>query len=376
MKPYYRQTAAFIDLDALAYNIKSLYNYHQNTLIAIIKANAYGHGDVMVAKALEEYGVHFFGVATLDEALNLRLKGITSEILVLGYVAYEDLAIVLENNLTLSALSYEWIKQMPTTKGLKVHMKVNTGLNRYGIDPSLINEALALCDTKGCEVEGLFTHFISSDEKESPLTPKQYQLFVQTLENTHRTFKWIHTSNSGAVANFPTPHCNAVRIGLSLYGYSDYDVDLKPVMRLVTHLHDVKKVEAGSTIGYNATYITKSEECIGTLSIGYADGFNRFFQGAHCYVEGSFCEFVGRISMDLSVIKLDKEYPIGTEVELLGPHLDIHKLAEHVGTIPYEFLVQLNDRIPRVYLKNKEEIAVLNPRLPSPEIIILKNNEA
>ncbi len=372
IKPYYRQTVAYIDLDALAHNIKTLYNYHQNTLIAIIKANAYGHGDVMYAKELESLGVHFFGVATLDEALNLRLKGITSKILVLGYVAYEDLDVVVQNKLTLSALSFQWIKGLPKTKGLKCHLKVNTGLNRYGIFPKDVQMALNLCDEKNVEVEGLFTHFISSDEKESPLTPKQYQLFVDTLESLDRSFKWIHTSNSGAVANFPTPHCNAVRIGLSLYGYSDYDVDLKPVMRLVTQLHDVKQVEKGQQIGYNATYTTTDDEWIGTLSIGYADGFSRFFQGAKCYVEGEYCEFVGRISMDLSVIKLDKDYPIGTEVELLGPHLDIHKLAEHVGTIPYEFLVQLNDRIPRVYLKNNEVVAILNARYPSPEIIIKK----
>ena len=372
IKPYYRQTSANIDLDALAYNIKSLYNYHQNTLIAIIKANAYGHGDVMIAKELESLGVHFFGVATLDEALNLRLKGITSEILVLGYVAYEDLDIVLENKLTLSVLSFQWIKDLPETNGLKCHLKVNTGLNRYGISPNDVQAALNICDEKKILVEGLFTHFISSDEKDSPLTPKQYNLFVETLESLDRSFKWVHTSNSGAVANFPTPHCNAVRIGLSLYGYSDYDIDLKPVMRLITHLHDVKKVEKGQHIGYNATYTTSADEWIGTLSIGYAAGFSRFFQGASCYVEGNYCEYVGRISMDLSVIRLDKEYPIGTEVELLGPHNDIHKLAQHVGTIPYEFLVQLNDRIPRVYLKNNEVIAVLNARYPSPELKVVK----
>lgn len=372
MKPYYRQTTANIDLNALAYNIKSLYNYHQNTLIAIIKANAYGHGDVMIAKELENIGVHFFGVATLDEALNLREKGITSKILVLGYVSYEDIDLCIKNDLTLSILSYEWIKDLPESKGLTCHMKVNTGLNRYGISPSDVQDALNLCDQKKCNVEGLFTHFISSDEKDSPLTPQQYELFVKTLEGLDRSFKWVHASNSGGVANFPTPHCNAVRIGLSLYGYSDYNVDLKPVMRLVTHLHDVKLVKAGENIGYNATYTTNKDEWIGTLSIGYADGFSRFFQGAKAYVDGTYAEFVGRISMDLSVIKLEKKFPIGTEVELLGPNLDIHKLAEHCGTIPYELLVQLNDRIPRVYLRNNEVVGILNARYPSPEIKIPK----
>lgn len=372
MKPYYRQTVAYIDLDALSYNIKSLYNYHQSTLIAIIKANAYGHGDIMVARHLESQGIRFFGVATLDEAINLRQKGISSDILVLGYVAYEDLEYVSENNLTLAALSYTWLKDLPHTNGLKLHLKVNTGLNRYGIAPELIQDALNLCDQKGCIIEGLFTHFIASDEKDSPLTKQQYDLFVHILENVNRSFKWIHASNSGAVANFPTPHCNAVRIGLSLYGYSDYEVSLKPVMRLVTQLHEVKKVIKGEKIGYNATYTTDQDEWIGTLSIGYADGFSRFFQGAHCYVEGSYCEYVGRISMDLSVIKLDREYAIGTEVELLGPHLDIHKLAKHVGTIPYEFLVQLNDRIPRIYLINQKEVAILNARFPSPELVQIK----
>ena len=363
MKNYYRKSLAHIDLDALSFNVKALQDIHQSTLIGVVKANAYGHGDVMISKHLESLGINFLAVASLDEAIHLRRNNIQSEILVLGYVNHEDIQDAIEHNITLSLLSLTWLKSSPSLKDLKLHIKINTGLNRFGIHPKDVKEALSLCIEKQARTEGIFTHFASSDEPNSPQTDQQYTLFESIVNSLNYNFKWIHASNSGAAVNFKTPICNAVRIGLSLYGYSDYPIELKPLMRLSTQIHEIKLVKKGEAIGYGANYITQEDEWIATLSIGYADGLHRLYQGAQCYVEGQYATYVGRISMDIAVIKLEKEVPVLTEVEILGNHIDIFNLAKHIGTIPYELFTMVSDRIPRVYYKNKEIIEVINYRL-------------
>lgn len=372
MRPYYRSTLAYIDLDALINNVKTLATYHQSKLIAVVKANAYGHGDVIIAQTLEKNGIDFFAVASLDEAINLRYHGITSEILILGYVDPEFISEIVEYNFVVSALSLDWVLALDKNPKLRVHIKVNTGLNRFGINPDEVSKALDQLLQEGIHVEGLYTHFASSDEANNPQTQIQYDLFKNVIDSLNYPFKWIHASNSGAAVNFKTPECNSVRIGLSLYGYSDYPITLKPVMRLVTQLQHVKLVKKGERIGYGGTYTLDKDEWIGTLSIGYADGLHRLYQGACAYIESSYCEYVGRISMDISVIRLDKNYPIKTEVEILGPHIDIHALAQHIGTIPYELMTMISERVPRIYIKDNKEISILAPRLPSSKCISIK----
>lgn len=370
MKPFYRPTWAEINLDALTYNIEALQAIHQSTLIAVIKANAYGHGDVKVAKHLESIGIKFFAVATLDEALNLRLHKIQSDILVMGVIHPDDLHLVKSNQLICSALTSQWIETCPSSlDGLRIHLKVNTGLNRYGLEPQDVPKALKDLASKGANVEGIFTHFASSDTPSSPQTQEQYTRFETCLNSLNQSFKWIHASNSGAAVNFKTPLCNAVRIGLSLYGYSDYPIELKPVMRLYSTLQEVKWVKAHQPIGYNASYTTTQDEWIGTLCIGYADGLFRQLQGSYASIEGKACTYVGRISMDLTLVQLDQIYPIGTVVEILGPHINIHQIAKHVGTIPYELLAMITDRVPRVYKLKGETVGVLNARFPSPKLV-------
>ena len=370
MKPSFRKTWAEVDLNALEHNVRVLHDYHQKELIAVIKANAYGHGDIMLARHLERIGTHMCAVATLDEAINLRNHGIHMDILCMGYVEAEDLELAYQNDVIVTMVSLDWVIKAPTVSGLRVHVKLDTGMNRLGIKlQNDLDAALDLADSKGFVLEGIYTHFASSDEPSNIQTTAQYTLFNQMVEHVNRSFKWIHCANSGAVVNFPTPFCNAVRIGLSLYGYSDYDVDLKPLMKLHAPILDVKALAKGESVGYGASYVAEEDELVGTIGIGYADGLSRHFQGAQCAIDGHLHEYVGRICMDLAIVKLDKVYPIGTMVEILGPHIDVYALAKHLGTIPYEIFPQLNDRIPRVYILDGEPIAYLNARFPSPKLI-------
>lgn len=369
MRPSFRKTYAEINLDALEHNVRTLYNYHKKTLIAVVKANAYGHGDIMVVRHLETLGTTMCAVATLDEALNLRLNGIKMDILCMGYVEAIDVHLALEHNIILTLTSLDWVKKLVgySVEKLRVHLKIDTGMNRLGIkEVDQVYEALEIADSLQLDVEGIYTHFASSDDPTSPQTSKQYESFNALLESLHRDFKWVHSANSGAVINFPTPNCNAVRIGLSIYGYSDYPVDLKPVMRLYASLLDIKPITKGESVGYGANYVASKDELIGTIGIGYADGIHRDIQGSYCSINGVDCEYVGRICMDLSMIRLDKVYPIGTLVEIIGDHASAKLLAKKMGTIVYELLPQLNGRIPRVYIQNNEEVAFINSRYPSP----------
>lgn len=287
----------------------------------------------------------------------------------MGYVEAMDVHLALEHNIILTLTSLEWVKKLVgySVEKLRVHLKIDTGMNRLGIkEVDQVYEALEIADSLQLDVEGIYTHFASSDDPTSPQTAKQYESFNTLLESLHREFKWVHSANSGAVVNFPTPNCNAVRIGLSIYGYSDYPVDLKPVMRLYASLLDIKPITKGESVGYGANYVASKDELIGTIGIGYADGIHRDIQGSYCSINGVDCEYVGRICMDLSMIRLDKVYPIGTLVEIIGDHASAKLLAKKMGTIVYELLPQLNGRIPRVYIQNNEEVAFINSRYPSP----------
>lgn len=367
---YYRETWADVDLDALEYNIHSLEKHHQKALIAIIKANAYGHGDDQIAQKALRSGAKILAVSSLDEALSLRYKHILGPILVLGHIAPKDIHLAIAENIIVTVTSLAWAKEVLTEDlhGLVVHLKIDTGMNRMGLKTiAEIKEVLTDFDHAGVVIGGLYTHFASSDDPNETQTKAQYALFTSMLQQINRTFKWIHCSNSDAAIHFDTPVCNAVRIGLALFGYSSFPYDLKTVMTLKTKLVNVKTIQAGETVSYGATYTASQQEIIATIPIGYADGWNRKHQGDVCFIGDSQCEFIGRICMDQCMIRLDQFYPEGTSVELLGQKASIYPMAKHLDTIPYEILTQLSDRIPKVYFENGVVVTTINPRLSKKE---------
>jgi alanine racemase len=363
---FYRETWADIDLDALDYNIRSLENHHHKALIAIIKANAYGHGDEMIAKKALASGAKILAVSSLDEALSLRYKKVKGPILVLGYIAPKDLHVAIEEKIIVTVTSFDWAKAIlnQDLHGLIAHLKIDTGMNRMGLKTmEEINSVLSDFDQAGVTIEGLYTHFASSDDPKEIQTKEQYERFETLYHQINRPFKWIHCSNSDAAIHFDTPLCNAVRIGLALFGYSSFEFDLKPVMTLKTKLVNIKTIQKGEKVSYGATYTAPQQEIIATIPIGYADGWNRKHQGDVAYIGDVACEFIGRICMDQCMIRLDRHYPEGTEVELLGKKASIYPMAKHLETIPYEILTQLSDRIPKVYYEKGKVVTTINPRL-------------
>ncbi len=300
----------------------------------------------------------------------LRNKHYDGNILILGYVRPHDALVALQNNITLTAISYDWIKELCAIKSdltnLKIHLKIDTGMNRIGMKKiNEIQEGLALLLDKNIQVEGIYTHYHSADDEDKTKCIKQRTWFHHVLDSLNYDFQWIHTSNSDATLSFEDDRSNAVRCGLAVYGIAcvPTQVALKPCFALYAKISCIKEINANETIGYGATYQSKKNEIIATIPIGYGDGFTRANQGRFVCIDGHPYELVGRICMDQCMIKVDKPYKVGTIVEIIGDYIDIPTMAKELNTIPYEVLCVLNDRIPKVFIKNNDYIETSNPRL-------------
>ncbi|REE85361.1 alanine racemase [Paenibacillus taihuensis] len=389
---YYRPTRAEISLDALAHNLKSFREAIPKgmRILAAVKANAYGHGAIEVAREAERCGVDYLSVAFLDEALQLRQAGIKSSILVLGYVPPEGLAAAREANISIALFSDAIIEAAaalpPSDKKLTVHVKIDTGMGRLGILAG--DEALPFVQRAVQEpnlfVEGLFTHYARADETDKSYTELQYERFtkvVKELKAAGLEIPIIHAANSAAGIDTPEMGYGMLRLGISMYGlYPSAEVNktriaLEPVLTLKTAVVMVKDVPPGWGISYGTRYFTQGTEAIGTIPIGYADGFNRMLTGkAEVLVRGQRVPVRGTICMDQCMIGLDaaaaagnKPVEVGEEVVVIGRQGDAaittEEVADQLGTINYEITCALANRVPRVYMRGGSVTAVTNPLL-------------
>ncbi|WP_410771798.1 alanine racemase [Fontibacillus sp. BL9] len=394
MQVMYRPTRALIDLDALYSNYAELRQGlpADMKLLACVKANAYGHGAVTVAKELERYGADYLSVAFLDEALELRHAGIKLPILVLGYTPPHGVRAAWEHDITLNVFSQDVLEYIgdldPSafSHRLKVHIKIDSGMGRLGLLPG--EEAVAFVRTAQqiphLEVEGLFTHYATADEEDKSYTLEQYRRFqdvVDALREDGFHIPIIHTGNSAIAIDLPELSCRMVRIGIALYGLYPSDeverdrIKLSPILTLKTELVRVKTMPPHSAISYGAKYVTDREERIGTLPIGYADGYSRMLGGkAQVLIRGRRVPVVGTICMDQCMVSLQpladmaEEIQAGEEVVLIGQQsggqITADELASALGTIHYELVCMLAHRVPRVYVSSGKSDIVVNPLLP------------
>ncbi|HAE17272.1 MAG: alanine racemase [Solobacterium sp.] len=361
----YRKTWMEIDLDAISENIKTIKAVCGKRLIAVLKADAYGCGDIQVAKTVIEAGASMIAVSSLDEAMMLRNQGYSGELLILGATDPSDIPVLIQNSISVTAYSTKWVKGVTSKNctGLKVHLKVETGMNRIGFkDIDELKKAKGLLMLRGCSLDGIFTHFAKADTDEE-MTMKQYDLFSQAVKAMDYPFRWIHCDNSDASLSFRDPLSNACRIGIAMYGISSFNHDLKPALGLYTRIFMVKTLGPGEPIGYGSTYVTSGEEIIATAPIGYADGFIRANQGRYVMVDGTPAEVVGRVCMDQVMLKLPEYKPENALVEIFGKTIPIEKMAEELNTIPYEIMCLISGRVTRVYIKNGIRAEEANERL-------------
>ncbi|MBT2738541.1 alanine racemase [Bacillus sp. ISL-7] len=376
---FYRDTWAEIDLDSILANVASVKKHlpQDVNMIAVVKANAYGHGDIQVAETALEAGAAYLAVAFMDEAIALRKKGITAPILVLGAARPEDVQVAAKFNITLTVFQKEWlqdaIKHLKTEDRISFHIKVDTGMGRIGVRslPELTAIEQIISENDQFILEGIYTHFATADELDGTYFRQQLALFDSMANGLKEQPKYIHSSNSAAALRYPSAYFNAVRIGIAMYGLtpslemeSEIPFPLREAFSLRSRLVHVKKLQKGEKVSYGATYETGEEEWIGTIPIGYADGWIRKLQGQEVLVKGTRLPIVGRICMDQCMIRLPYHVPIGTTVTLIGGDEDqfisVNEVAQKLDTINYEVPCIIANRVPRLYKKGGKIVDLKN----------------
>ena len=368
----HRPAAVCVDLAAIRQNIKEEIKHLApgQKLFAVVKANAYGHGAVRVAQEAVKAGASGFCVAILDEALELRQAGIVQPILVLGVtpVKYASLAAV--NGVSLAVPNLEWLKEVESNLiqdqlQLKIHLAVDSGMGRIGFseDDEFIAANELLLNNSNFDVEGLFTHFASADSSDDSYFQMQVTRFNHFKKLLKIKPKWIHVDNTAASVFDKKVHSDLVRFGIGIYGLNpssnpasadlETAIKLKPAMSFVSELVQVHTIHKGQGVGYGSTYIADEDQIIGTVPVGYADGFIRKFQGFKIKVGSEYCPIVGRICMDQLMVQLPYEMAVGTKVVLISndpvaPN-SLKKAADYVDSIHYEVACLLDDRLPRKY---------------------------
>ncbi len=377
MKSTLKRTWAEIDLDALAYNYKKIREHTGEGVrfLGVVKADAYGHGAVMVAEKLQSLGADYLAVSSIDEAMELRYNGITMPILILGHTPREQVDRLICFNITQAvtceAKAVEYSEEAVRYGGtLKVHIKVDTGMSRLGYIcegdyfEHGVDGICYACGLPGLDAEGIFTHFAVADECDDEsleYTRHQFKLFMDVIKAVElkRACKFTlkHCANTGATSDWPETYLDMVRPGLLLYGYGEFaqKLGLKPVMTMKTTVSTIKIYPEGTRISYGGLYITDRSARIGVIPYGYADGFLRCLSDKYSVATSEGPAPVrGRICMDMSMIDLtDKPgVGVGDEIEIFGPDNPIENMADMAGTIPYEIVCAVSKRVHRVYLEN------------------------
>ena len=348
-------------------------------MMCVVKADAYGHGAVQIARKLEELGADYLAVSSLDEARELRGKGVRLPILILGHtppaMVPELITYGITQTVSAQAKAEEYSAAATAFGGtLKVHIKVDTGMSRLGflVRGEHFETGVAAiadsCALPGLEAEGIFTHFSSADMDDAEsvaYTKDQFAVFtavLQALEESGCRFAIRHCANSGALARYPETYLDMVRPGIALYGAGDdaEALGLRPVMALKSSVSTIKVFDGGTCVSYGRTFRTEGRTRVGVLPIGYADGFFRGLSGRMSVVtEQGRAPLLGRICMDMCMVDLTRlpGVHVGDTVEIFGKRQKVDALAAVLGTIPYELTCAVSKRVPRVYLSGGREIA-------------------
>ncbi len=371
-----------IDLDALNYNIDNIKKKIGGAkLLAVIKADAYGHGAVQMAREIESK-CDFFGVACIEEAVELLKAGIKTPLLILGYVFEDVYDVVVKNNIRIPIFSYDMAKALSdeAVKQGKIapfHFVVDTGMSRIGFQctEESIAECEKICSLPNIKAEGIFSHFATADEADLSKTLAQKEKFisfVNALEDKGIETPIKHLNNSAGIMNFDDTF-DMVRSGIITYGlYPSTDVDktlidIKPVMSWHAAVSHVKMLEAGREISYGGTYTTKESRKIATVPVGYADGYPRCLSNTgRVIINGKFAPIAGRVCMDQFMVDVTDVdgVEVGSEVTLIGSNgklkISVEDIADNAGSFNYEQVCRMSRRVTRIYTKHGKEVEKVN----------------
>ncbi|HEX5757197.1 MAG TPA: alanine racemase [Arenimonas sp.] len=375
-----RPTRIHVDLDALSHNLGAIRGHVGVPVMAIIKANAYGHGLLPVAAHLQAIGADQLGVAFVEEGIALRRAGITLPILVLGGIFVPQIAQFIEHDLEITVSSLDKLRQVEAAAealGRKavVHLKIDTGMERIGVHSySCAPFIEAACRSRGCEIKGVYSHLACADDPRSPMTALQIERFAEACAHFERIGAPMpirHLANSGGVLHHPASWLDMVRPGIALFGVlpdpaAERTIDLKPALSLISQVVYFKVVRAGRSVSYGATWSAPRDTRVVTVPIGYGDGWPRALSSrGEVLIRGQRHPMVGRICMDQFMVDLGpcgsayNEDPVVLIGDQDGLSIRTEEVAQLAGAIPYEVLTGLNERIPRQYSNR------LNPADPS-----------
>lgn len=357
-----------VDLGAIKRNLQAIKAMTHTEVMAVIKANGYGHGVSAVAEAVTQAGATWLGVARMEEAINLRQSGIEAEIMVLGYTSPILIPEAIKHRIHVAIYDVEMAQAYAefaknVSGQLKAHLKVETGMGRLGMPVSEVADFLEkYAKNDSISITGIFTHFARADEPKSNSADDQLTIFnrlLQTLKRSGLCPELVHTANSAAVLNYPKAYFDLVRTGIAIFGLNPaheapLPADFQPALTWKARLTSVRVLPPGHGVSYGSVYVTSKDERIGVIPVGYGDGFRRI-PGQQALVRGKRVDVVGRVCMDQCMLQLDSvpDAVPGDEVVLLGEQGDqkitADDLAAKWGTINYEVVCGLADRLPRVY---------------------------
>ncbi len=382
----YSRVKAEIDLGAIRSNIEELHKNlpGQTQVMGIIKADGYGHGCENIGKVLEEIPyIWGYGVATSDEALELKAVPLHKPILVLGCVFPDQIESMIACDVRMNVYTYDMaalINECAEKAGRKahVHIKIDTGMSRLGFSCSdeSIDRIEAVCGMPYIQAEGIFTHFSKADEEDKTFTLGQIEKFdamIAGLEERGITFPLVHASNSAGIIEFNDLKYPLVRAGIAMYGLHPSecvdlsDTHLKPVLSLKSHVIMVKDIEAGASVSYGGIFVADRKMRIATVPVGYGDGYPRSLSDkGMVLIRGRKAPIIGRVCMDQFMVDVSEipDTVFGDEVTLIGrdgdEQITVEQLAQLSGRFNYEFVCDLNKRIPRVFYQNGRAVASLD----------------
>ncbi len=372
MTKFLRRTWAEIDENALVHNFNIIKQTAKTKVCAVVKANAYGHDVGIIAPLLQKSGADFFAVSNIEEAIELRDMGISKPVLILGYTPCEFAKELSVYNISQCVYSLEYANALSKeiskdNSKIKIHLKLDTGMSRIGFDCrnddfAGINDAIKAASLDGFELEGIFTHFAVSDRiksQEDGFTAAQYNRFckaIDILDSFGIVPEYKHCCNSAALCQDDDKHLNMCRAGIVLYGLtpsSDLKLpqDFIPVMSFKSVVSQVKQINKGDTVSYGRTFKAENDITVATISAGYADGYSRLLSNrGYVLINGCRANIIGRVCMDQFCVDVTNipNVKLGDEALLFGKELPVESLAETIGTINYELVCAVSNRVKRI----------------------------
>ncbi len=399
METQYYRAYARVDLDAIKANVLAMKEYvnkdKENNqyieegqdikMMAVIKADAYGHGAIPISRELENIGVDYIAVAIYQEGVQLRKEGVKSPILVLGNTPVEAFDYLIRYDLAQTVYSIPMgmdLAERARThkKPIPIHLKIDTGMGRLGLVAknrpikTTIDDILSLSREDGLNLEGIFTHFAKADEEDKAYTHIQVKIFNEILDELEKIGelpRYIHASNSAGLIDICEARYNMVRAGISLYGLYpspdvDHDLVLKPALSIISRVVFLKEVEAGESISYGGIYVTDKKTKIATIPFGYADGYSRALSNrGRVVIKGQYAPVIGRVCMDMIMVDVTDIEGVkeNDDVYLIGGgdvRVSVEEIADIMHTINYEVVCLIGKRVPRVYVKENKVVSSID----------------